>query len=160
MTKTTQMKIIHLLEEHTDNQRKIALLRYELQHPATITPTEMLEAMSFAKGTGEGKTIGSVSDKTHHIATHYEDAAEELNAELISELAARIFELEQKVERLEFYLKLLPEQERAVIQAIYFQKRSLQGAADDLRASVWSIRKYRDAALVHLCEMYEFIENG
>lgn len=66
MTKTTQMKIIHLLEEHTDNQRKIALLRYELQHPATITPTEMLEAMSFAKGTGEGKTIGSVSDKTHH----------------------------------------------------------------------------------------------
>lgn len=160
MSETTKTKVIHLLEEYTESKQRIALLRYELEHPTTITPAEMIDAMTFTKSSGECRSIGTVSDKTHNIATNYETAADRLNSELMNELTARLLVLEQKVNKLEFYLTLLSEQEQKVIQALYFQKKSLQTAADDFQVSVWMIRKDRDGAVKRLCEMYDFVERG
>lgn len=153
-------EVIRLLEEHTENKKKIALLRYELDHPTTVTPAEMIDAMTFTKCSGESRSVGTVSDKTHNIATNYEIAADRLNSELMNDLVTRLFVLEQKVDKLEFYLKLLPEQEQKVIHALYFQRKSLQAVADDFQTSVWMIRKNRDGAVEHLCEMYDFVERG
>ena len=65
MSEDTKKRVLHLLEEYRMNIRRIAQLRYELEHPALVSPTEMMEAMTFAKGTGEGpRPAGYVSDKT------------------------------------------------------------------------------------------------
>lgn len=160
MFETTKTKVIHLLEEYPENKQRIALLRYELEHPATVTSTEIIDAMTFTQSPGEGRSIGTVSDKTHNIAANYEAAAARMNTELMDDLAGRLLVLEQKVDKLEFYLKLLPDQEQKVVQAVYFQKKSLQMASDDLCTSIWAIRKNRDSAVKHLCEMYDFVKRG
>ena len=116
--------------------------------------------MTFTQSPGEGRSIGTVSDKTHNIAANYEAAAARMNAELMDDLVTRLFALKQMTNKLEYYLKLLPDQEQKVVQAVYFQKKSLQMASDDLCTSIWAIRKNRDSAVKHLCEMYDFVKRG
>lgn len=67
--------VMSLLQNYRATKRKIQQLRYELEHPTHVTPEEMIEAMSFAKGEGEGRPSGSISNKTLYIAMNYQDAA-------------------------------------------------------------------------------------
>lgn len=47
--------VTSLLQNYRTTKRKIEQLRYELEHPTRVTPDEMIEAMNFAKGDGEGR---------------------------------------------------------------------------------------------------------
>ena len=67
--------VMSLLQNYRATKRKIQQLRYELEHPTHVTPEEMIEAMSFAKGEGKGRPSGSISNKTLYIAMNYQDAA-------------------------------------------------------------------------------------
>ena len=61
-----------MLKDYLRSIRKIAQLRYELEHPALVSPAEMMEAMTFAKRTREGsRPSGYVSDKTLYTAMNY-----------------------------------------------------------------------------------------
>ena len=73
--KTTRESIVRLLENYPTMQRQIALLRYEMEHPAHISPSELIGAMSFAKGDGLGTSSGHISDKTLYIAMNYQQKA-------------------------------------------------------------------------------------
>ena len=158
MSETTKTKVIHLLEEYPENKQRIALLRYELEHPATVTSAEIIDAMTFTQSPGEGRSIGTVSDKTHNIAANYEAAAARMNAELMDDLVTRLFALKQMTNKLEYYVGLLPAQEQTVIQLYYFKRITIQEIADEMEVSVWLVRRRREEAVKHLCEMYEFVD--
>ena len=68
MNHNAKDQVLSLLQSYRATKRKIEQLRYELEHPARVTPDEMIEAMNFAKGDGEGRPSGSVSNKTLYIA--------------------------------------------------------------------------------------------
>ena len=77
--------VMTLLQNYRATKRKIEQLRYELEHPAKVSPDEMIEAMNFTKGDGEGRPSGSVSNKTLYIAMNFQSAADEANAALREE---------------------------------------------------------------------------
>ena len=54
--------VLTLLQSYRATKRRIEQLRYELEHPTRVTPDEIIEAMNFAKGDGEGRPSGCVSN--------------------------------------------------------------------------------------------------
>ena len=55
MNHNAKDQVLSLLQNYRATKRKIEQLRYELEHPTRVTPDEMIEAMNFAKGDGEGR---------------------------------------------------------------------------------------------------------
>jgi len=60
----TRNYVLNVLKSCQDRVKKISLLRYELEHPAQISPDEMIDAMSFGRGEGTGSGKGRISNKT------------------------------------------------------------------------------------------------
>lgn len=54
MSSNAKDRVLSLLQNYRVTKRKIEQLRYELEHPAKVSPDEVIEAMNFAKGDGEG----------------------------------------------------------------------------------------------------------
>ena len=90
MNHNAKDQVLSLLQSYRATKRKIEQLRYELEHPTRVTPDEMIEAMNFAKGDGEGRPSGSVSNKTLYIAMNFQSAADEANAALTHDLVSRL----------------------------------------------------------------------
>ena len=73
--------VSELLEGYRARERKIAVLRYDLEHPSEVGVTEQIEAMNYGSGEGAGHSKGHISNKTLYIALNYEEQAKQLNAE-------------------------------------------------------------------------------
>ncbi len=157
MSETTRAQIINMLEEYRMNIRKIAQLRYELEHPTPVSPAEMMEAMTFAKGTGEGsRPTGYVSDKTLYIAMNYQDTAARLNNENREDIVSKLIPLEREVDRLEHYIQLLEEQKATLLRRHFFDGVGWNELCAEMRLSPKTLRKLREEAIDDLTEMYEF----
>lgn len=155
--KYTRNDIIKKLEAYPSMREKIALLRYELEHPATISPDEMIQAMAFSHEDGIGRPTNSISNKTMYIAMNYQTEAARQLSGAMDEIVSKLVPLEREVDRLDYYLSFLDTQQREVVQKCFFEKLPLQKAADALSISLWSIRKRRDGALEKLTEMYNYV---
>lgn len=64
MAVETRTYVISLLESYHKRMNQIALLHYELEHPANISSDEMIEAMSLSRSDGASRSKGHVSNKT------------------------------------------------------------------------------------------------
>lgn len=153
----TKEQVITLLNNYKSDCEHIALLRYEMQHPAHITPDDMISALNFSHGDGAGTSEGYISDKTFYIAEQFRKKTTRLNSEVTHEIADRLIELEDRVRRLEYYMTFLREEERQVINECFFEDHSLQRAAETLGMSVWAVRKLRDSAVESLARKYSFV---
>ena len=78
--------VSELLEGYRARERKIAVLRYDLEHPSEVGVTEQIEAMNYGSGEGVGHSKGHISNKTLYIALNYEEQAKQLNAESAKEI--------------------------------------------------------------------------
>jgi len=157
MSEENKKYVQHLLEEYRMNVRKIAQLRYELEHPALVSPAEIIEAMTFTKGSGEGaRPVGCVSDKTLYIAMNYQETATNLNNESCGEIVSMLIPLEREVDRLEHYIQLLPEPQAALLRRHFFDGVGWNELCDEMRLSPKTLRKLREKAVDALVEMYEF----
>lgn len=56
--------VLKLLESYNERERKIAVLRYNLEHPAKVSRSEQIEAMNFGHGDGLDHSAGHISNKT------------------------------------------------------------------------------------------------
>ena len=92
--------VSELLEGYRARERKIAVLRYDLEHPSEVGVTEQIEAMNYGSGEGVGHSKGHVSNKTLYIALNYEEQAKQLNAESAKEIADELFILERRQKKL------------------------------------------------------------
>ena len=156
MNHNAKDQVLSLLRNYRATKRKIEQLRYELEHPARVTPDEMIEAMNFAKGDGEGRPSGSVSNKTLYIAMNFQSAADEANAALTHDLVSRLVPLEQEINRLEHYVALLEPRQTEVIRRIFFDSQSLPEICKEMGYSTKTVRAIRNHAIEELAAMYEF----
>ena len=127
-----------------------------MEHPAHISPSELIGAMSFAKGDGLGTSSGHISDKTLYIAMNYQQKAELLNCEAINDVSKRLMELEQTVDRLHYYLSLLDEKKKTVLHLYYIEHKPWETICQEMSASSKTLRKIREAAIDELTDMYTF----
>jgi hypothetical protein len=148
--------VINILENYTDTQRKIALLRYEMEHPAEISPDEMLETMSFAHGDGVGRSSGHISDKTLYIALNYQERAAAFNRDEADNIAKRLIPLEREQSRLEHYVGLLEPRYSTILRLYYFEHFSWDDISVSMTLSIKTLRKIKSEAVDALTAMYEF----
>ena len=148
--------VLNLLDTYQDRERKIAVLRYELEHPAQISPEEMIGAMSFARGDGTGRTEGHISNKTLYIALNYKDQADRINVETVDEVARRLVVLEQEQERLVYYVSLLDKRQADVLRLAYLDQFSWEEIARMLGVALRTAHKIKSQAVDKLVEMYAF----
>ena len=149
----------HLLEQYPELIRKISILRFELQHPSTVSPDDMIDTMNFEHRTGEGLISGVVSNKTMYIALNYRDHADQVNRKHFDEIASRLVPLERSIERLQHYVSLLDKRMAHVIRSYYFDCYSWDEIASQLGLSVRSVQKLKNTAVDKLTEMYEFADS-
>lgn len=150
--------VVNLLETSQERQQKIALLHYELEHPARTTEAEMISAMALghSAGSDSGHTDGHISDKTLYIALNYQNRAEKMNADIKQEIVVQLMELEREQARLEYYISLLEKRQRQVICLAYFDGLSWDKAAEKICVAVRTVHKIKNKALDQLTEMYQF----
>lgn len=156
MNTDTKQLVISFLEAYQKHLRQIALLRYELAHPAHVTPGEMLDAMSFAHGDGSGYSKGHISNKTLYIALNYREQADKINAKEQDRIVSKLIPLEQQIDRLEHYVTLLEARQAVVIRRHYFEGCSWEQVGEELQLSPKTLRKVKSEAIAALAEMYEF----
>lgn len=152
--------VINLLETYQERTRKIALLHYELEHPARTSEAEIISAMALGHGAGgSSHTEGHISDKTLYIALNYQDRADKLNADIKQEIVVQLVELEREQKRLDYYISLLNERQAKAIQ-FFYEKELTQGEVEKLMGlSAKTVRKLKKEALDALVVMYEFISD-
>lgn len=155
MHDSMKRKVLELLENYPINQRKIAVLRYELEHPTQISPEEMIDAMSFGHGDGQGPTPGHISNKTLYIALNYQEKTDEANQETANAIAAQLWELEREQHRLEYYVSLLEEHLAEMIRLRYFEGNALPSIAKMKGISLKTVYRHYDRAIHELAGMYE-----
>ena len=158
MNSDTRTYVVNLLENCQERQRKIALLHYELEHPAHISETEMIRTMALGHGdnSGSGHTEGRVSDKTLYIALNYRSKADKMNADTKEEIVVQLVELEEDQKRLEYYISLLREREASVLRMIYLNGLPLEEIASQIGVVLRTVRKIRERAIDELVKMYDF----
>ena len=156
MNMEIRVHVLRLLEDYPERERKIALLRYELEHPTHISLDEMIDSMAFSSGDSINMAKNHVSNKTLYIALNYQQRADHINREVADEIAAHLVELEQTQDRLKNYIALLDERQRDIIKYLYVEKLHIKEVARQLGIALRSVHKVKEAAIDKLTEMYEF----
>lgn len=155
MSDGTKAYVVDLLESYPKRMQEIALLHYELKHPARISTDEMIGAMSFSHGDGVVRSSGHVSNKTLYIALNYQDKTEKINADATEEIVKRLVSMEHEQERLAYYVSLLDQQQKTAINRFYFEGISWEKIAQELQVAVRTIYKIKRRALDRLADLYE-----
>ena len=150
--------VIKLLETYHDRERKIAVLRYDLEHPSEVGVTEQIEAMNYGSGESVGHSKGHISNKTLYIALNYEEQAKQLNAESAKEIADELFILERRQKKLLYYISLLEKRQAEVVHMVYMEGVSTKKAAEQHGLTVRTIERIRKDAVDNLAEMYAYSE--
>ena len=150
--------VSELLEGYRARERKIAVLRYDLEHPSEVGVTEQIEAMNYGSGEGVGHSKGHISNKTLYIALNYEEQAKQLNAESAKEIADELFILERRQKKLLYYISLLEKRQAEVVRMVYMEGVSTKKAAEQHGLTVRTIERIRKDAVDNLAEMYAYSE--
>ena len=153
----TKTYVVGLLESYQKRSKQIELLHYELSHPAHVSEQEMIEALAFAHGDGQGRPGGHASDKTLYIALNYQNRTDHMNGDTIDEVAKQLVTLEREQERLKYYVSLLNERQKKVIQLFYFNGMTQDEVADKLEVTVRYIHSIKARAINELISMYEYV---
>ena len=150
--------VLNLLDTCQERERKIALLHYELEHPAHASETEMISAMALGHGVGSGggHVEGHISDKTLYIALNYQSKIDKLNTDTKEEIVVQLVELEQEQKRLEYYASLLEKRKNMVISLAYFEGLPWDEVAKAVGVAVRTVHKIKNQALDQLVGMYRF----
>ena len=161
MNSDTKSYVVNLLETYQERKRKIAMLHYELEHPAHTSEAEMISAMALGHGAGSsgGHPEGHISDKTLYIALNYQNRIDKLNADTKEEIVIELVKLEDKQKRLSYYMSLLEERQAETLRLSYIKKLPQEKVAEALELCVRTVQTLKAKALSDLVEMYQFVSN-
>ncbi len=155
MSMNTKEQVMTLLKAYKENKVKMDVLRYELNHPAHVSPEEQMEAMIYGHGDGTERPSGHISDKTLYIALNYQEKTDALNTAVREEIAVQLVELEREQNRLTHYVSLLESRQSETIKLLYFKGLTQKMVEKELGCSAKTVRKLRDDAVAVLVKMYE-----
>ena len=157
MNQKAKEKVMNLLENYQRNQEQIALLHYELKHPAELSLEEEIDVMNFGRGDGIGHSEGHISNKTMYIALNFREKVAKENTDIITEISKKLVELEQERDRLHYYVSLLDKRQAEVIRLFYFKGHSWDEISQELGVALRTAHKIKAQAVERLVEMYSFM---
>lgn len=155
-------KTVSMLEGYLEKQRQIAALRYDLDHTNYVTEEDVIGQMALpGQSENDGsRSVNHISDKTMYIALNYSNRAFQLNSEEADRILELLTPLELEVERLEFYVGLLPLRLRSVLELHYFRGIAWAEVAKEESISARAIADRRSAAIEQLAGLLFLKECG
>ena len=141
-------QVIDDLKQYPELKKKVILLRYEQEHPAKISDSEVIDGI---------RPAGFISDKTMRIATQFRDKKDRLNQETIMEIAQELYTVEQQISKLEFYVSQLEEKQAEVIRKYYFEGKTWGELQREMHLAPRTLLKRRDDGLDALVSIYSYI---
>lgn len=156
--KATRKYVTTLLGEYAELQQKIELLKYELQC-STISGDELIEAMVLRPLAPSGIAVNSsaVSDPTARVATEYERVLLGMSEEAKASVEHDLRILQATVDRLDFYVQLLPPEQAEVIRGYYMENKSWPVLEQELGKSTRTLTDHRDKGVDALARMFQYI---
>lgn len=97
-------EVLDRLENYQKMMRQIELLQYEIQYASHVTPTEMIEVMTFQKRDADNAGTNAYPKSVPEIAMSYQRAAAQLNGESVEELISKYADLCHEQDRLSHYI--------------------------------------------------------
>jgi len=159
MSEQMKERVLSLLKNYSETDRKICALRYELEHPVRVSEQEMLETMVFCHGEEIGGTSGHVNyDKTHQIAVSFRQKAEEANREIVQRIIGELYPMEREHDRLRHFISLLDSRQAAVIRMTYIEHITVERIAEVLEVTDKTVQKIKKQGIENLCELYELTD--
>lgn len=151
-------QVVKLLEGYSERERQIALLHYEMQHTASISPEEVIGSMSLGHNDdiGGGSSRGHISNKTAYIALNYQERMDHLKTESLTEIAERLMKLEAVQDRIRYYVSLLEKRESETLRLGFIEGRSWEEVALKNGVSLRTIHNVKNRAIDHLTELYAY----
>lgn len=156
--KETRKHVIALLSKYAELQQQIKLLKYELEC-STVSGDELIEAMvlrPIALNT-VAASGGTVSDSTARVATEYESVLLGMSKEARASVERDLRILQATVDRLDFYVQLLPPEQAEVIRGYYMEGKSWPVLEQELGKSTRTLADHRDKGLDALAKMFQYI---
>ena len=148
-------QVIDDLKQYPELKKKVILLRYEQEHPAKISDSEVIDSMALSRPVSDGiRPAGFISDKTMRIATQFRDKKDRLNQETIMEIAQELYTVEQQISKLEFYVSQLEEKQAEVIRKYYFEGKTWGELQREMHLAPRTLLKRRDDGLDALVSIY------
>ena len=156
MSEESRNKAVSLLESFHEREQKIALLKYELMNFPQASPGEVIDGMGFGHSCELPSHSGYISNKTLFIALNYQDRAEQINAETLNDILDKLGEAERVQNRLTYYVSILAPRQKKVIQRFYFEGRSWEEIAREVKVAIRTVHKIKNKALDKLAAFYDF----
>lgn len=154
----TREDVIELLKTYPILQKKINLLEYERLHPSKVSQDEVISELALGHPlTGIVGSAGHISNKTMQIALNFQDEADRLNYQTILEIDQELHALQQRIEKLEFYVSQLEKKQAGVIRKYYFEEKTWPEIQKEMHISSRTLSKYRDDGLDALCAMGQYM---
>lgn len=152
-------KVLEDLKSYAQLQKKVVLLRYEQEHPARVSNSEVIDSMVLSRPVSDGiRPTGCISDKTMRIAAQFRDKTDRLNQETVMEIAQELHAVERQLAKLEFYVSQLDKRQAEVIRKYYFEGKTWGELQQEMHMSSRTLIKRRDDGLDALVAMYEYLE--
>ena len=156
MSTESRDKVIHLLESFHERDQKIALLQYELINFPRASPGDVIDSMSLGHGDEMMPRSSYVSNKTLLIALNYQERVDQINTETLDDILKELDEVARVQNRLIYYVSILSPQQRTVIQRFYFEGRSWEEIAKEVKIALRTVHKIKNRAFDKLAEFYDF----
>lgn len=156
MSAESRSRVINLLESFREREQKIALLKYELMNFPHASPGEVIDSMGLSHSCELSHPSGCISDKTLFIALNYQDRAEQINEETLNDILNELGEIERVQNRLAYYVSILSPQQEKVIRRFYFEGRSWEEIAREVKVALRTVHKIKSRAFDKLAEFYDF----
>ena len=117
-------EVLDRLENYQKMMRQLELLQYEIQYASHVTPTEMIEVMTFQKRDADNAGTNAYPKSVPEIAMSYQRTAAQLNGESVEELISKYADLCREQDRLSHYIGFLDGRQQDVIRRYYFEQQS------------------------------------
>lgn len=156
--RATRKYVTTLLGKYMELQQKIKLLQYELKCSA-ISDDELIEAMVLRPIALNGISVTSsgTSDSTAKVATEYENILFGMSEDAKSSVEKELRILQAAVDRLDFYVNLLPPEQATVIRGHYMEGKSWPTLEQELNKSVRTLTDHRDKGIDALSRMFDYV---
>lgn len=151
-------EVLDRLVNYRKVTQQIELLRYEMQCAGHISPTEMIEVMTFQRHTDDADDACAYTKSVPGIALSYQRAAAQLNNEAMEEILSKYADLCRERDRLLHYIGLLDKRQQDVVRKHYFEQQSWSEIAASMDLTPRTVQRTRQQALDELANLYAFAD--
>jgi DNA-directed RNA polymerase specialized sigma24 family protein len=152
---TTNKQVESILKSYNSNIRELKALRFELKRQQRLIDARLVEDLVFAHTDADRVSRSRVSDKTADIAIEHADSQRGVTYQVLTEMIQNI---SLDVERLEYYLSLLPQMDAEVIRLYYFDELGWVKIAERINASIKTAQRRRTRGVGELARYYSIMD--